>query len=576
MPTTTLKPLVHRAKLQKHAVFDIESNRWTQFEMAGVWDGRNYVFCESIETLVQTLTHRDYRGYIFYAHNGGRFDFLFVMKALVAANKTFKMVTQGARIIEIKIYTGKHVTRLRDSVPLLPERLKKLADLFCPEMPKGEIDFEKERVDKENPAHRDYLRRDCEILYRVIERYKEMPFIERTGPKLTRSSTALAAWRTTLKNPIEMTPPHVQKFVRQGYAGGRTEIFRSTLTDGYCVDVNSLYPAMMLKPLPVEYLGPTKNPEAFGFHEVEVHVPETYMPILWTKSPKLIFPTGTFRGTYFSEELKLAIEQGARITKYIGGHQFNQDTEIFREYILHLYSERKATSDEALKTVFKDLMNHCYGKFAEKETKKSFQRIDPNDPENWPERFSIWRDEKTFKKWGFVQVEKTKRSPHMLAHIAAAVTAWGRVHMAQNFYLPLIEQIAYTDTDSAYAGGFAPPTGPELGEIKLEYRVHRGFFLLPKAYYLETDHPKKPIIRKIKGFPSNALEKLTLENFQKRELFYKKSQFLTWRESLIRNNEFLSVGERLKSIRATYDKRRILKNGDSEPWHLERGEIKNG
>jgi hypothetical protein len=541
-----------------------------------VYDGKEYKLCRTLKDLVKVLCSKRFRNWVFYAHNGGKFDALFIVQELVRLNKNFRMITQGARIVEIKVMSGKNVTSIRDSYCLLPMKQATLAKAFkVTEKMEGAIDFEKETVSADNPLHVEYNRADCVGLYEIIEAYKSMPFVRDTGPKLTRSSTALAAWRTTLSAPIRITEPYVQNFCRRSYAGGRVEIFRAMQSGGASFDINSLYPSMMLKPLPGEFICETNDAQDFGFHEVTVHVPETYMPILWSKTPKLIFPTGYIRGVYFSEELALAERQGAKIIRHHRGMRFTRRDDLFREFVNTCYALRiKHGGESAIGIVAKDCMNHCYGKTAEKELKKSFSRVDPKDPSTWPDKFNIWRDEKTFQKWGFINVERFKRAPHMLCHIASAVTAWGRIHMAENFYLPFQDHIYYTDTDCSRQGK-EMPSSLDLGAPKREFGIAEAFYLLPKCYFIRTTEGK--IIRRIKGFSSKSLESFSLDNFKRKELKYEHKSFLSLRESLIRNNEFLSMGAKPKEIHATYDKRKMLPDGNTIPWRLNKnGEIENG
>lgn len=589
-----LKPLIGRDHEFRHATFDIETEDKdkpltsirTRFEMGGIYDGENYQLCLTLSDLVDQLCHKKFRGFIIYAHNAGRFDFQILIPELIRKNKRFKMIAQGARIVEIKIYSGKNLTSLRDSFALLPFSLARLCKTFSPQTQKltGSIDFASERVDQGSQSHRAYLEADCRSLWEILDMYKRLPYVSVTGPKLTRSSTALAGWRTTLKEPIRCTPDFVQNFCRKALAGGRTEIFKTIQgAGGGCYDKNSLYPAMMLKPLPLEFISETRNIDDFGYHEIIAEIPEMYLPVLWVKYPKLLFPTGIIRGTYFSEEIKLAVAHGAKIIKHIRGMKFTQSDQIFNQFIMDNYCLRLENPKGPINIIAKDNMNHCYGKTSERELKKSMQRLDPNNPRSWPKRFSHWHSDAFFQRWGLVTVEKKRRSPHMLCHIGGAIVAWGRISMYQDIYHPFQDSLYYTDTDSGYLDR-AIPVSEKLGELKLEFPVKEAFFLLPKCYYVDTglefnpDEPDKTgIIRKIKGFPRKALEQFTLQQFKDRDLKYRKLTLLSMRESLIRNNEFISEGGRMKEIRASYDKRKTLPNGTTVPWQLNReGVIING
>lgn len=539
--------------------------------MAGFYDGREYIQLDSIDALLDEILQERNRSRTIFAHNGGRFDFLFLCDAIKATGKQVHMITQGPRITALKIQLGdRHYVHLQDSFALLPESLANLCATFNPKTSKqvGAIDFENERVDKNNERHKSYLRSDCESLWHILKTYRELPIIRDVGLRLTRSSVGLAAFRISMKRAVRTTPDFVQEFVRSAYAGGRCEIFRQTLRNGSAVDANSLYPAMMLKPLPLEYIGESNDFTEFGFHDVTVQVPECYIPILWHKSPKLIFPTGIFRGTYFSEEIKLAISQGAKILKYHKGMHFSREIDFFKEYIENAYKMRLENPTGPLNTLGKDLMNHTYGKFAEREMKKSLIKVNQLDPKTWPKQFKYFNSEKMFSKTGLIEIERWHRAPHMLCHISAAVTAYGRCHMALNAYLPYASSIAYTDTDSAH-GDINIGNKPELGAFKTEYSIKNAFYLLPKGYFIEKQDGK--IIKKLKGFSKKSLDSLTYDLFKNGKISVTENRLAGFRTSLIRENRFLSLIDQKKSVITEYNKRKLLKGGETRPWDIQKG-----
>lgn len=543
--------------------------------MGGFYDGLHYYHCDTLEDLFDRILHKKNRSRIIFAHNGGRFDFLFLMEYLrKVRNIEARIIPQGPRITALKIKHGKQWITLQDSYTLLAYSLDELCKTFQPTVQKmrGVIDFERERVDKTKESHREYLKADCLSLYEILATYKQLPFIKDVGIKLTRSSVGLAAWRTTMKGPIRTTTNNIQSFVRKAYAGGRCEIFRQVFTSGHRVDVNSLYPSMMLKPIPTEHLGSSSSVEDFGFHDVTVHVPESYLPILWVKQPKLLFPTGVFRGVFFSEELKLAIKCGARILKHHRGERFTQTTDLFTEFIETAYKMRLDNpAPHPLNILAKDLMNHTYGKFAEREEKTSMIKVNQFDPSTWPPEFEMFHSEKMFKSTGLVEIEKWKRSAHMLVHLSAAITAWGRIHMAENIYLPNQNNIAYTDTDSGDIRGEIP-YGNKLGELKKEFPIKKAFYLLPKGYWIERDDGK--IIKKLKGFSKKSLDSITYELFERGNIKSVERKLATFRSALIRENTYLTLLDYKKSVISEYSKRKLLPGGETRPWDFNNGRLR--
>jgi hypothetical protein len=64
-------------------------------------------------------------------------------------------------------------------------------------------------------------------------------------------------------------------------------------------------------------------------------VPEnTPYPVLpKRKDGKVIFPTGTFSGMWFSEEIKFAVSKGAKVLSAHWGVAFNSSDELFKDQI---------------------------------------------------------------------------------------------------------------------------------------------------------------------------------------------------------------------------------------------------
>jgi hypothetical protein len=92
-------------------------------------------------------------------------------------------------------------------------------------------------------------------------------------------------------------------FVRKSYFGGATDIYKAYGRKLYYYDVNSLYPHVMKKPMPLNLIKKYNKVECdnlninnfFGFLEVEVITPSNILkPILPMKyKGKTIFPTGS-------------------------------------------------------------------------------------------------------------------------------------------------------------------------------------------------------------------------------------------------------------------------------------------
>ena len=79
---------------------------------------------------------------------------------------------------------------------------------------------------------------------------------------------------------------------------------------------------------------------------------------------KTIYPVGSWKGVYFSEELKAVRERGYKI-KPIEGYEFSR-AKLFQQYIEHFYDIKK-NSKGAQRFIAKMHLNQLYGIFGRKQ-----------------------------------------------------------------------------------------------------------------------------------------------------------------------------------------------------------------
>jgi hypothetical protein len=123
------------------------------------------------------------------------------------------------------------------------------------------------------------------------------------------------------------------------------------------------------------------------------------------------------------------------------------------------------------------------------------------------------------KDSNIIDIENT--FPGVSVAISAAVTAYGRVYMCKLkiLILKLGGKIYYSDTDSIVTDLDLEHIIPnridskELGKLKKEYYVEKGYFISGKTYCLIADIIKKGaiikkgvVIKKAKGINSSGLE----------------------------------------------------------------------
>lgn len=165
--------------------------------------------------------------YIIYAHNGGRFDWMFFLEQL-RGRVSFK----GGSLMSAKI--GAH--EIRDSYHILPVPLRAFA--------KDEFDYSKldHRVrDHHREEILDYLHSDCVNLFDAIIGFKELHGLPMSiGGASYRKACAVV--------PVKSLGVATDGYIRQYFAGGRVECLRGVgrwSGDYKLYDVNSMYPHVM-------------------------------------------------------------------------------------------------------------------------------------------------------------------------------------------------------------------------------------------------------------------------------------------------------------------------------------------
>lgn len=591
--------------MEEFAVCDIESMKWTNFLCIGHFDGEHFWWFKKMDDFIDMV--RDTRQKIYYAHFGGKFDFMFLFQWMVVRPdvRIEGMIPRGSGLLCFTaVFTDRmgkeiHRTEFRDSSALLPFGLKSLCESFKVDHPK--LDWDHEKTTKVTKELIRYLQHDCVGLYEVIQKFQEWPLIQRAGSAFTMAGQAMKVYRTFLKDPIPSLPPKVDAFVRTSYFGGRTEIFKPLFTGPgklYCYDVNSLYPTIMQNndfPTKFLYFTQTYHPKKMGFYKAMVTVPHTmHIPPLPTvqkinKSEKLIFPTGTFVGVWSTKELEYAKSQGCKINKIYHGAIFQNGGPIFKEYIDTLYKMRmkaKSEKDGVTDILTKLLMNSLYGRFGLNRFRTNL--VFDNGQENVKLHHEMTLKGRTVR---LMSEDTVLTKTFTNVAIAAWVTSLARIHM-HKIFMQDPENIYYTDTDSLFTTT-KMKTGDGLGELKEEYSAKQACFLLPKTYFVESGEKifDKYDEKSKKWLKNSCHTKLTMKGFDKKKIghFQFEDYFLALEgelkqlsvihdakfatfKSAIKKDTFLSMmPESPKQIRSTYDKRHIYKkHGEyfSDPLHI--------
>ena len=222
----------------------------------------------------------------------------------------------------------------------------------------------------------------------------------------------------------------------------------------------------------------------------------------------MIFPTGTWYGTYFSEELKAVIKHGYKIT-WIKGQPFTKEY-LFNNYVNFFFKIKQTAKTAVTRFIAKMHLNQLYGYFGRSRelilTKAVFNRdinlllgthfvksiiqitkkmsivlMTANLNFDLIKKLKLDLDLTTFKN-----MNKSVKSN---VAISAAVTAYARIEMMKYKVDPSYK-IYYTDTDSIFLNKPLPDylVGESLGLMKNELKKYgceyaeRAIFVGNKKY----------------------------------------------------------------------------------------------
>lgn len=270
----------------------------------------------------------------------------------------------------------------------------------------------------------------------------------------------------------------------------------------------------------------------FGFCLAEVTTPDNILrPLLPYRNEdgKTIFPTGTWKAVYFSEELKAVAKLGYKV-KLISGYEFTK-VDLFSKYVEHFYDQKKI-SEGAERFIAKMHLNQLYGIFGRKRelletinvrtsdipkfltTKIVKTIIEINDDistllvyNNVPNNIVNKLNSSIYNKGS--SLNSAYKLVRTNVAIASAVTAYARIHMIP---FKLDDGICYTDTDSIFTTTKLDESkvGKKLGQMKDELNgltIKEAFFLGIKKYGYQYINPNNETITSsvFSGIERNSL-----------------------------------------------------------------------
>ncbi len=460
--------------------------------------------------------------HMIFAHNGGKFDWLFFIQKLRGDLRII-----GSRIV--KAQYGVH--ELRDSFANLPVPLKDFGN-------KLEFDYslckpEQRKLKKNQRIITEYLKQDCVGLYHALVKYRAM-----FGDTLTMASAAMqqlnlvCTGEKSAKIYERLTPKQDAEF-RPFYFGGRVECLRRGILHGSwkVYDVTSMYPYCMR-----EYAHPISNgfsvrigahakiTEETDFLCINATIRGTIgaLPLRCPRTGGLTFPVG--RHTFFAtgaevrRALELDILKVHEIHRTISAHE----RICFRSFVDQFFTLRnqaKTVGDVMLTLFYKLVLNSAYGKLAIDPTKyedmvilpdterpdgdtayddeiltlpaHAQQDVSPCLCETCHRKKMAWRRD-TFLPGAVVWVRPIVHSDKSFANVAAGASITGHARATLLHGLCNAVNPIYCDTDAIMCEDlqdvpFAKTKPAELGSWALEARGHTAAVAGKKMYALFGD-----------------------------------------------------------------------------------------
>jgi len=412
---------------------------------------------------------------ILYAHNGGKFDFHYLLEYA-----DFKdIVIRNGRVVKMKI--GK--VTLMDSFPLMPFALAEFRktkinyDLFWP----GKRNKPRNRALIES-----YLYDDCKDLHELINGFKDI-----VGPKDTIGGAAFYQMKQLGIKIQSMNEAHDDLF-RPYYFGGRTEAFEKGVYRGAFkyLDINSAYPFAMKQDHPHggEYVHSTRLPaiKNLGAQFIRARIVSKGALPLRSESGHLSFPHGEFEFNATGWEIRAGLEtKTIRIIKVMDVWKPQQFIN-FSSYVDTFFAKRahaKKVKDQIGALAYKYLLNSGYGKFAQNPRDfrdfciaKYGKNVKGWDWECDFGALSIW-SRPSYRGTGFYDV-----------CTGASITGFVRALLWRSICAS--KRVIYVDTDAMLCEASKVKQGAELGQWKLEGIVKRVAIAGKKLYGVEWERPQ--------------------------------------------------------------------------------------
>lgn len=420
------------------------------------------LYFNHISELMQFLEGKELR---VYAHNGGKFDFHYMLEYIEDWNKIMMINNRLAQ------WRWKDI-EFCDSYCILPIGLATYN--------KTEIDYAlfepEEREKTENKKLiADYLADDLRFTYELVD-----AFIQENGFHLTIASCAIKKLQKIEQIKIEDSGKAFFDDISQFYYGGRVECFKKGVITHEaikCYDINSAYPYAMLHQHPVEnYITQhARRPQIVGGNFYELTAASLGGLPFRNDDKTLSFPTdGAIRHFFITGwELQACIDLGLlRDAKHISQRIFIAKRD-FKKYVTHYYTIKSTSAKGSMENIFSKLfLNASYGKFGANPSRYKETYIIPMDDYEFALADGFDLHSELHGRLIISKPNDPENWRHYNVATAASITGFVRAYLLRA--IKSVENPIYCDTDSiTFTGSHNLPVGKDLGQWK-----HEGDFTI--------------------------------------------------------------------------------------------------
>lgn len=464
------KPYTIRHTQKRLAVFDSETDPFSigcdpkPFTCC-FYDGTEYTEFWGTDCIHQFFAWLSDQSeeYLIYAHNGGNFDFHFMLDYLDDGSDPFII---GTRLVKISL-GGQE---FRDSYSIIPVPL---ADFSKIEFDYTKMELGEREKNREEILY--YQRDDCKQLFTLVSGFHEM-----FGDRLTMAGAALPMLNSM--HGFGRIGAHTDQIMRPYFYGGRNQCFETGILipkkKWEIYDRNSMYPTVMrdnLHPISGNMEWGIRINSKTCFAKIEARNDNCLPSRAENGSLDFTRESGVFFASI--HEINAGLETGTlRIIRVLETCNF-EDRENFGEFVEKFYTLRllaDAEGNKAAKLFYKLLLNSSYGKFALNPLK--FENIffsasgalpqgpmaTPDNPEGWFP--SCMRENSIF--WS----RPSEKRNNQFINVATAASITGAARADLHRAICLATRPIYCDTDSVICEGLGGVTfdEKELGAWKTE------------------------------------------------------------------------------------------------------------